>query len=159
MVPSPKVGPRLLWVSALLFILLPLGAQAQASSAHFLLKKSTLSAAGSKGLSDAGNTLRMGASAAQETVTGRAASTHFVLRAGFWGAPSAATPVVPGDCDGDGTVSIGEVQKAINMFLGIAQAGAPVPPDCGVDCNGDGTVSIGEVQKVINAFLGLTSSC
>jgi PKD repeat protein len=60
---------------------------------------------------------------------------------------------VPGDCDGSGTVSIGEVQKAINMFLGI------VPPGCGVDCNGNGTVSIGEVQKVINAFLGLTSSC
>ena len=59
----------------------------------------------------------------------------------------------PGDCDGNGTVSIGEVQKAINMFLGI-QA-----PGCGVDCNGDGQVSIGEVQKVINAFLGLPASC
>ena len=60
---------------------------------------------------------------------------------------------VPGDCDGSGTVSIGEVQKAINMFLGS------IPPDCGVDCNGDGTVSIGEVQKVINGFLGVASSC
>ena len=60
---------------------------------------------------------------------------------------------IPGDCDGDGAVSIGEVQKAINMFLGAA------PPDCGVDCNGDGKISIGEVQKVINAFLGLPSSC
>ena len=59
----------------------------------------------------------------------------------------------PGDCDGNGTVSIGEVQKAINMFLG-AQA-----PGCGVDCNGDGKINIGEVQKVINAFLGLPSSC
>jgi hypothetical protein len=60
---------------------------------------------------------------------------------------------VPGDCDGDGTVSIGEVQKAINMFLGT------LAPGCGVDCNGNGTVSIGEVQKVINAFLGMASSC
>jgi hypothetical protein len=59
----------------------------------------------------------------------------------------------PGDCDGDGTVSIGEVQKAINMFLGLTL------PACGVDCNGDGTVSIGEVQKVINGFLGLVASC
>ena len=59
----------------------------------------------------------------------------------------------PGDCDGNGTVSIGEVQKAINMFLGAA------PPDCGVDCDGNGQVSIGEVQKVINAFLGLQVSC
>ena len=60
---------------------------------------------------------------------------------------------MPGDCDGTGSVSIGEVQKAINMFLGVQAVG------CGVDCNGDGSVSIGEVQKVINAFLGLPSEC
>jgi PKD repeat protein len=62
-------------------------------------------------------------------------------------------PAIPGDCDGSGAVSIGEVQKAINMFLGS------IPPDCGVDCNGDGSVSIGEVQKVINGFLGVATSC
>jgi hypothetical protein len=66
---------------------------------------------------------------------------------------SASGNGIPGDCDGSGTVSIGEVQKAINMFLGT------LAPGCGVDCNGDGTVSIGEVQKVINGFLGLASSC
>jgi PKD repeat protein len=60
---------------------------------------------------------------------------------------------VPGDCDMTSTASIGEVQRAINMFLEIN------PPDCGVDCNGDGVITIGEVQKVINAFLGLPSSC
>ena len=60
---------------------------------------------------------------------------------------------IPGDCDGEGTVSIGEVQKAINMFLGI-QA-----PSCGADCDGNSQVSIGEVQKVLNAFLGLPASC
>jgi PKD repeat protein len=60
---------------------------------------------------------------------------------------------IPGDCNGDGSVSIGEVQKAINMFLGIEPVG------CGADCGGDGTVSIGEVQKVINSFLGLANSC
>jgi PKD repeat protein len=59
----------------------------------------------------------------------------------------------PGDCDGNDSLSIGEVQKAINMFLGT------LAPACGVDCNGDGTVSIGEVQKVINGFLGNASSC
>jgi len=52
-----------------------------------------------------------------------------------------------GDCNGDGQVSIGEVQGAINMFLGAA-------PDCGVDADDNGTVSIGEVQTVINNFLG-----
>ena len=64
-----------------------------------------------------------------------------------------AGPSLPGDCDGDGAVSIGEVQKAINMFLGT------LAPGCGVDCNENGVVSIGEVQKVINGFLGLASSC
>ena len=59
----------------------------------------------------------------------------------------------PGDCDNNGTVTIGEVQKAINMFLGT------LAPGCGVDCNGNGQVSIGEVQKVINVFLGLATSC
>jgi hypothetical protein len=60
---------------------------------------------------------------------------------------------IPGDCDGNGTTSIGEVQKAINMFLGS------IPPGCGVDCSEDGVISIGEVQKVINAFLGAATSC
>jgi hypothetical protein len=60
---------------------------------------------------------------------------------------------LPGDCDGDGIVSIGEVQKGINMFLGT------LTPGCAVDCSNDGTVSIGEVQKVINAFLGQTTDC
>ena len=66
---------------------------------------------------------------------------------------SAKAPVIPGDCDGDGSVSIGELQKAINMFL------SAVPPECGVDCDGDGKVSIGELQKVINAFLGFPANC
>jgi hypothetical protein len=62
-------------------------------------------------------------------------------------------PGLPGDGNGDGVVSIGEVQQAINMFLEILAVGN------GVDCNGDGAVSIGEVQKVINGFLGLPTSC
>lgn len=64
-----------------------------------------------------------------------------------------AGPVIPGDCNGDGTVSIGEVQKAINMFLGTEPVG------CGADCDGNGSISIGEVQKVINAFLGVSTTC
>jgi hypothetical protein len=54
-----------------------------------------------------------------------------------------------GDCDNSGTVTIAEVQSAINMFLGLkAVAGC-------VDISGDSSVSIAEVQKVINSFLGL----
>ena len=59
---------------------------------------------------------------------------------------------LPGDCDGDGTVSIGEVQRAVNMFLSLEA------PACGSDCDGDGTVSIGELQKVVNAFLGIATT-
>ena len=62
-------------------------------------------------------------------------------------------PPLPGDCNVDSRVTIGEVQGAINMFLGT-QA-----PGCGVDCDGDGRVAIGELQKVINAFLGLPAEC
>jgi PKD repeat protein len=65
----------------------------------------------------------------------------------------AVAPSIPGDADGDGVVSIGEVQQAVNMFLEV------IPPGNGVDCDGDGAVSIGELQKVLNAFLGLASSC
>lgn len=60
---------------------------------------------------------------------------------------------IPGDCDQDGGVSIGEVQRAINMFLGIE------PVACGADCNGDGAISIGEVQRVILVFLGIAWGC
>jgi hypothetical protein len=62
-------------------------------------------------------------------------------------------PAIPGDCDGDGAVSIGEVQRAIAMYLGLQ------PVACGADCNADGAVSIGEVQKVINGFLGMAGGC
>ncbi|MDD2855172.1 MAG: carboxypeptidase regulatory-like domain-containing protein, partial [Desulfuromonadaceae bacterium] len=55
----------------------------------------------------------------------------------------------PGDCDNDNTVTIAEVQSAINMFLGLKTAEA-----C-VDTSVDNRVSIAEVQKTINSFLGL----
>ena len=54
-----------------------------------------------------------------------------------------------GDCDANGTVTIAEVQSAINMFLGLKTVEA-----C-VDIDNGNSVSIAEVQKVINSFLGL----
>jgi hypothetical protein len=59
------------------------------------------------------------------------------------------TPSKPGDCDSSGTVTIAEVQSAINMFLGLKTVAA-----C-VDQDSSGGVSIAEVQKTINSFLGL----
>lgn len=61
--------------------------------------------------------------------------------------------MLPGDCNGDGMVSIGEVQRAVDMFLGIQ------PSSCGVDCSADGQLSVGELQKAIDAFLGLPAGC
>ena len=54
-----------------------------------------------------------------------------------------------GDCNGDTTVTIDEVQSAINMFLGLK------PSAFCVDEDHNGIVSIAEVQKTINSFLGL----
>lgn len=70
---------------------------------------------------------------------------------GLWSITQA--PWFPADCNENGEISIGEVQKAINIFLGL------VPPACGVDRDGDGTVTIGEMQTVINGFLGLEDAC
>ena len=61
----------------------------------------------------------------------------------------AALATKPGDCDGNGTVTIAEVQSAINMFLGL------MPVEACVNVDGVSGVSIAEVQKVINSFLGL----
>ena len=52
-----------------------------------------------------------------------------------------------GDCNGDGTVTIAEIQSAINMFLGLT-----IPPTPCVDEDRSGSVSIAEVQKTINTF-------
>jgi len=66
------------------------------------------------------------------------------------GADEVVTKRLPGDCNDDGTVSIDEVQKCINCFLGIEN-------DCCDKCdvNSNGQVTIDEVQKAINAFLGI----
>lgn len=56
---------------------------------------------------------------------------------------------IPGDHDGNGVISISEVQAAINSYLGIK----PVEACFTTDLNG--ITSIAEVQKVINGYLGL----
>ena len=55
---------------------------------------------------------------------------------------------IAGDCNGSGIVSIGEVQTAINMYLGVSTTTA-----C-MNVGGTGTVSISDLQKVVSAFLG-----
>jgi len=60
-----------------------------------------------------------------------------------------------GDCDGNGVVTIGEVIKCVNMFLGQPFCN-PTNPALGcpvADANLNGGVSIGEVIQCVNRFL------
>jgi hypothetical protein len=60
-----------------------------------------------------------------------------------------------GDCDGSGRVSIGEVVRCLNLFLGQPLCDMSNPSlSCPVaDANLDGSVSIGEVTQCVNRFL------
>lgn len=80
-----------------------------------------------------------------------------VLAAFAWAAAPAAGAAgacggFRGDCNGDGRVSIGELQRAVNMSLGIESAA------CGVDGDAGGTVSSEELAAVIDAFLGVAAA-
>lgn len=65
------------------------------------------------------------------------------------GTTASCSAVKPGDCDISGTITIAEVQNAINMFLGLN------PLLSCVDMDASSTVSIAEVQTVINGFLSI----
>jgi len=62
--------------------------------------------------------------------------------------------MIIGDCDGDGEVTLGEVQQTIGFYLGSMDGGG-----CGADCDGDWELTIGEVQRAINGYLGQKKSC
>ena len=60
-----------------------------------------------------------------------------------------------GDCDGNGQVTIGEITKCVNMFLGQPFCN-PANPALGcpaADADLSGSVSIGEVVQCVNRFL------
>jgi len=59
-----------------------------------------------------------------------------------------------GDCNGDGDVEIGEMQRCVNTFLGQALCSASLTSCPIADANNNGSVSIGEVQQCVNRFLG-----
>ncbi len=65
--------------------------------------------------------------------------------------PAVAAPCV-GDCGGDGTVTVDDLVKGVNLALG--NAGADPCPS--FDFNGDGSVTIDEIIMGVNAAL---SSC
>jgi hypothetical protein len=72
------------------------------------------------------------------TYTTNPATADCTVTAGF---------AMSGDCNGDGIVTVDEVQAAVNMHLGLMSV-----TEC-VDLNHDGLVDISEVQTVINNHL------
>lgn len=62
----------------------------------------------------------------------------------------------PGDCNGDGTVDIGEMTRCVNHFLGVPVCAVAGPWNgCPVaDINNDRVVSLGEVVQCLNRLLG-----
>lgn len=55
----------------------------------------------------------------------------------------------PGDCNGDGKVTLGEARTAINQYFSPAS-----PAQC-IDLDENGAVSLGEARKAINSYFGL----
>jgi hypothetical protein len=66
--------------------------------------------------------------------------------------PSTPTPTVPpciGDCNGDGSVTVDEIVRAVNMTLGTVPADA-----CpAVDRNRDGSVTVDEIVTALDRVL------
>lgn len=60
-----------------------------------------------------------------------------------------------GDCNGDGGVSIGEVTRCVNLFLGqpLCNVANPTLSCPAADVNHDGKVAIGEVTQCVSRFL------
>lgn len=58
-------------------------------------------------------------------------------------------PLCPGDCDGDGAVTVAELIRGVNIALGNAPLG-----DCpAFDTSGDGSVTVSELIQSVNAAL------
>jgi hypothetical protein len=62
----------------------------------------------------------------------------------------ARASLCPGDCDGNGVVSVDEVLRQIGISLG----GVPVSSCPAGDANGNGVITIDEVLATVNAALG-----
>lgn len=55
----------------------------------------------------------------------------------------------PGDCDGNGTVTVAEVLRALNIALGRR----PLSDCVAADLNGDGRIVVSEILAAVNALL------
>ncbi|MFQ6092677.1 MAG: glycoside hydrolase domain-containing protein [bacterium] len=66
------------------------------------------------------------------------------------------TGAVPGDVNGDGTVNVLDIVRAVNIILGIGDP-ATEYERWAADCNGDGGVDILDVVGIVNLILGVGS--
>ena len=57
--------------------------------------------------------------------------------------------VHPGDANGDGIITMGDVTKVERIILGLD------PPTAGADANNDGSITMGDVTKIERIILGL----
>ncbi|MEO8604696.1 MAG: hypothetical protein ABI629_19160 [bacterium] len=64
--------------------------------------------------------------------------------------PSATPPPCPGDCNGDGVVSISELITAVNISIGAQ----PLSACPAIDRNGNGQVTIDELIAAVNSATG-----
>jgi len=73
-------------------------------------------------------------------------ATFLVLAVGTAGALESC----PGDCDGDGRVTVAELTRGVRIALVVQEVG-----DCtAMDTDGDGAVSVGELIGAVRAALG-----
>ncbi len=126
------------------------------SSAGFRVPAASVNAGGAVGMRSASGAdmfSQADATIGQASPPGanRNAAGQVVTAGGFWtpGGTSVPPPVCPGDCSGDGSVTVDELVKGVNIALGSADLSTcPV-----LDANGDGAVTIDELVKAVNNAL------
>lgn len=65
------------------------------------------------------------------------------------GRPAAGLVVCPGDCDGDGQVTVTEIVAAVDAALAAA------PPACGtLDTDGDGVIQVPDLVAIVGMAMG-----
>jgi hypothetical protein len=126
------------------------------ASAGFRVPVASVNAGGAVGMRSAAGAdmfSRADATIGQASPAGlqRNAAGEVVAVAGLW-TPEQEAPPTPrclGDCNGDGTVTVDELIRGVNIALGSAEVSV-----CGVfDANADEAVTIDEVVKAVNNAL------
>jgi hypothetical protein len=76
-------------------------------------------------------------------------TTNFTARRAPAHGPAIASPACVGDCDSQGTVTVGEILTMVNIALGNADISACQPGDA----NGDDRVTVDEILRAVSNAL------